>query len=104
MNPRTAPDDFELDPATADAVIALADPRLRAESITRLDGGGNSAVFRVRTTSGAALVVKVYSDLLHWKMRKEVFVYRLLRGRPLVAPVPAVLAADDSKTLLTQNV
>jgi hygromycin-B 7''-O-kinase len=96
-------DDVDLDPRTADAVIALADPRLRAETITRLEGGANSAVFDVSTTGRGALVVKVYSDLLHWKMEKEVFVYELLSGHALAAPVPAVLAAD-SKTLLPQNV
>ena len=97
-------DDFDLDPTTADAVIALADPRLRAEAVTRLDGGANSAVFEVRTSGGGALVVKVYSDTFHWKMEKEVFVYGLLNGRALAAPVPVILAADDSKTLLPQNV
>jgi len=96
--------DFDLDPTTADAVIALADPRLRAEAITRLDGGANSAVFDVRTSGGRALVVKVYSDLFHWKMEKEIFVYGLLSGRALAAPVPVILASDDSKTLLPQNV
>ena len=96
--------ELDLDPATADAVVALADPRLSAEAITRLDGGANSAVFEVRTSGGGTLVVKVYSDLFHWKMEKEVFVYGLLRGHALAAPVPVVLAADDSKTLLRQNV
>jgi hygromycin-B 7''-O-kinase len=97
-------DRFELDRTTADAVIALADPGLRAEAITTLDGGANSAVFEVHTTGGRALVVKVYSDLFHWKMEKEVFVYGLLRGRAFAAPVPVVLAADDPKALLPQNV
>jgi ribosomal protein S18 acetylase RimI-like enzyme/aminoglycoside phosphotransferase (APT) family kinase protein len=99
-----APDAFDLDPTTADAVIALADPSLRAKSIARLDGGANSAVFEVRTTGGDTMIVKVYSDLFHWKMEKEVFVYRLLEGHTLTAPVPVILAADDSKTLLRQNV
>ena len=85
-------------------MIALADPHVRAETVTRLDGGANSAVFDVRTSGGRAFAVKVYSDLLHWKIEKEVFVYGLLRGHALAAPVPVVLAADDSKTLLTQNV
>jgi hypothetical protein len=75
-------------------VIALAAPRLRAETIARLDGGALSAVFEVRTSGGGALVVKVYSDLLHWKMVKEVFVYGLLRDHALAAPVPLVLAAS----------
>lgn len=97
-------DDFELDPETAGRVVALADPGLRAEAVTRLHGGAQSAVFEVRAADGRAVVVKVYSDLLHWKMAKEVFVYGRLHGRALAAPVPAVLAADDSKRLLARNV
>jgi hygromycin-B 7''-O-kinase len=77
---------------------------MRAETITRLVGGDNSAVFDVRSHDGRAVVVKVYSDLLHWKMEKEAFVYGRLRGRTTGAPVPEILAADDSKTLMTQNV
>lgn len=48
--------------------------------------------------------MKVYSDVLHWKMEKEVFVYDRLAVTPLAVPVPMVLAADDSKALMAQNV
>jgi hygromycin-B 7''-O-kinase len=48
-------------------------------------------------------VVKVYSDLFHWKMKKEVYVYDLLRQYGIDSVVPSILAADDSKTLLLQN-
>jgi aminoglycoside phosphotransferase (APT) family kinase protein len=99
-----AVDGFALDQATADAVLRLVDRRLRAETVAKLDGGTNSAVFEVRARDGRAVVVKVYSDRLHWKLEKEVFVYGLLDGVDLAAPVPAVLAADESKALLPQNV
>lgn len=95
---------FDLDVATADRVVALAGPGFRTDAIVRLTGGGNSAVFEVRSREGRSLVVKVYSDLFHWKMEKEVFVYGHVRQHALAAPVPAILAADDSKTLLSQNV
>ena len=48
-------------------------------------------------------MVKVYSDLFHWKLEKEVFVYERMRRHGLAAPVPVVLAADESKTLLSQT-
>ena len=97
-------DAFELDLATADAIVALVDERVGAEAVDRLGGGANSAVFAVRRRDGSTVVVKLYSDFFHWKMQKEVFVYDRLREHGVVAPVPTVLAADDSKTLVPQNV
>jgi hypothetical protein len=47
---------------------------LRTEALVRLTGGNNSAVFEVREVGGRTVVVKIYSDLFHWKMEKEVFV------------------------------
>jgi Ser/Thr protein kinase RdoA (MazF antagonist) len=98
-----AVEDLDLDVATAERLIALADRNQRAVAVTRLTGGSNSAVFDVRTSDGSAVVVKVYSDLFHWKMKKEVYVYDLLRQYGIDSVVPAILAADDSKTLLLQN-
>jgi hypothetical protein len=66
------PDEFDL--ATATAIVR---PR-RARSVERLTGGGgNSAIFEIGCSDGSAVIVKVYSDLLHWKLEKEVFVYDL---------------------------
>jgi aminoglycoside phosphotransferase (APT) family kinase protein len=48
-------------------------------------------------------VIKVYSEDFHWKLEKEVFVYELLRRHRVDAPVPEILAADDSKSLLPYN-
>ncbi len=97
-------EEFDLDYAIADRVVALADLSLRVETVVRLTGGDNSAVFEVRSGDGRAVVVKVYTDFFYWKMEKEIFVYDLLRQHCSAAPVPAILAADDSKTLVTQNV
>jgi hygromycin-B 7''-O-kinase len=96
-------DTFDIDIATADRVVALADSGFRTETITRLAGGANSAVFDVSSNQGQSMVVKVYSDLLHWKMEKEVFVYERMRRHGFDALVPAILAADDSKSLLCQS-
>jgi len=51
----------------------------RARSVERLTGGGNSAVFEIACADGTAVIVKAYSDLLHWKLEKEMFVYDLLQ-------------------------
>jgi aminoglycoside phosphotransferase (APT) family kinase protein len=97
-------DQFNLDLATADRLVARTDPRLRAQAVVRMGGGENSIVSEVRRSDGSSVVVKVYSDFLHWKMEKEVFVYERLQQFVARAPVPAVLAADDSKTLLPHSV
>jgi hypothetical protein len=47
---------------------------------------------------GGSVVVKIYSDLLHWKLEKELYVYDLMRRHSVRVPVRTILAADDSKT------
>jgi aminoglycoside phosphotransferase (APT) family kinase protein len=96
-------DDVELDYDTADRLIALADPALRTASVERLTGGANSSVFHVATTSGRDLVLKAYSDAFRWKLEKEVYVYDLVRRHGVDAPVPEILATDDSKALFSYN-
>ena len=82
-----------------------ADASLRVESVSVLAGGEISAVYDVHcsTPAGAGhhVVLKIYSDLLHWKMEKEVFVYDLLRGCDV--PTPSILFADRSKTVIPQT-
>lgn len=50
-------DHIDLDLPTADRLLALCDPTLRAAAVAELAGGDNSAVFEVRTDDGRALVV-----------------------------------------------
>jgi aminoglycoside phosphotransferase (APT) family kinase protein len=96
--------DLDLDVATADRLIGLADPSLRATAVKRLTGGGNSGVFDVATTSGRAVVVKVYSEIFDWKLEKELYVYDRVRKQGLDLPMAEILAADDSKSLIPNNV
>jgi hypothetical protein len=96
--------DVDLDGATADRLVALAEPGFRTATIAWLTGGGNSTVFEVRSSEGRAVVLEVYADLFHWKMDEEVFVYERVRRHGLTVPVPAIFAADDSKPVLIQNV
>ena len=90
--------DFPLDAATADRVVALAEPGFRTVGVARMTGGSNSGVFEVRSSEGRVLVLKVYSDLFHWKMQKEVFVYERLRqhGRT-AAPHTATRASGGPR-------
>ena len=60
-------------------------------------------MFEVQASDAAAVVVKVYSEPLHWKMEKEGFVYGLLQNHAIDVPAPVVLAADDSKAVLPHN-
>jgi hygromycin-B 7''-O-kinase len=95
--------DLDLDVATADRLIALADPSLRATSVKRLTGGGNSGVFEVATSSGSAVVVKVYSEIFDWKLEKELYVYDRVQQHGLDLPVAEILAADQSRSLIPNN-
>lgn len=97
-------EDFELDLATADRIVALVDPDLRAEAVAKLTGGILSSVFEVRTTDGRSVVVKVYPESPRWKMDKERSVYERLRQHNVAVPISEILAADDSQALLAQNV
>src|SRR5262245_44698531 len=49
-----------------------------------------------------SLVLKVYPREFQWKMQKEVIVCGRLDGR-LTVPIPRILLADDSKSLLDLN-
>jgi hygromycin-B 7''-O-kinase len=71
-------------------------------TIVPLAGGDNSEVFEVNAGGSASpFVLKLYRDDLRWKMAKEVFVYGLLEPRPAL-PIPTIVAADDSGTVLPQ--
>jgi len=99
-----ATSDIHLDVATAQRLVAPADPSLRVSAVAALTGGQNSAVFQIDTEDGTSLVIKVYSDTFHWKMQKELFVYGQLQADDVSAPVPTILASDDTRKVLPQNV
>jgi hygromycin-B 7''-O-kinase len=90
-----------LDADLAGRLVAVAGLPERVDSVIPLAGGINSAVFAVRAR-GREVVVKLYPDGSR-KMKTEVAVYRLLAERGSALPLPRVLAADDSATLLPQS-
>ena len=61
------------------------------------------AVYELRLAEAhRSLVLKVYPQAFQWKMQKEVAVCGRLDGR-LSVPIPRILIADDSKSLLDLN-
>ena len=84
------------------AVLRPAFPSVVVDRILPRTGGENSAVYEVHTSEPAdRLIIKVYSEELHWKLRKEIYVYGLL-GDGL--PLPRVLHVDESRRVVDRNV
>jgi aminoglycoside phosphotransferase (APT) family kinase protein len=95
--------DMSLTDAQAQAIVDRVSPGRRLERIGGFATGEISAVFEIEFADGPpAFIVKVYPQALHWKMRKEVLVARLLDGKTTVR-VPRILLTDDSRTLLDLN-
>lgn len=87
--------------AQAQSIVDRAAPGRRVTRLSAFGRGEISAVFDVELADGApGLVIKIYPDALQWKMQKEITVARLMSTRPLPAPVPSILHADDSKSLI----
>jgi aminoglycoside phosphotransferase (APT) family kinase protein len=88
--------------AQAQSIVDCAAPGRRLTRIDELQAGEISAVFEIELADGPpALVLKVYPETMHWKMQKEVSIARRLEGLPI--PVPHILLADDSRSLLDLN-
>lgn len=88
----------------AQSIVDRASPGQRVSRLTAFGRGEISAVFDVELADGPpGLAIKIYPDTLHWKMRKEITVAGLLSARRLAAPVPRILHADDSKSLIAFN-
>jgi aminoglycoside phosphotransferase (APT) family kinase protein len=92
---------FTLTDAQAQAIVDRAAPGRSVARASPFGHGENSAVFDVELADGApGLVIKIYPDSLHWKMQKEILIARLMSEHRLAAPVPRILHADESKTLI----
>jgi aminoglycoside phosphotransferase (APT) family kinase protein len=92
-----------LDLETAAALIRPVDETYIPLEVVPLAAGDNSTVFEVRSRDERSLVIKTYSEDLHWKMRKELFAYGLLEPTRDAVPLASILAADDSKRSLDRN-
>ena len=90
-------------PDQAQAIVARVAPGRRVARVSAMQQGEISAVFEIALADGPpAFVLKVYPDDMHWKMQKEITVSRLMEGR-LSVPMPRVMLADDSRSLLALN-
>ena len=87
----------------AKRVLRSVDKNFAPVDVVSLAGGDNSEVFEVRSDDGRSMIIKTYSDELHWKMRKELLAYGLLASTRPAVPLAEVLGADDSKRLLDRN-
>jgi aminoglycoside phosphotransferase (APT) family kinase protein len=85
----------------AQAVLRPAFPSVVIDRVLPRTGGENSAVYEVHTREPATrMIIKLYSEELHWKLRKEVYVYGLL-GEGL--PLPRVLHVDESRGIVDRS-
>ena len=86
----------------AQAIVDRIVPGRRVARVGELLAGEISAVFEIELADEPpAFVLKVYPETLHWKMQKEVSIARRLAGLPI--PIPRILLADDSRSLLELN-
>jgi aminoglycoside phosphotransferase (APT) family kinase protein len=89
--------------STAQAIIDCVSAGRTVATISNIHGGQIAAVYQIEFAGDhPPVVLKVYPDQLHWKMRKEANVLPLVHDRLSVA-APRVLLADDSKQLLALN-
>lgn len=88
--------------AQAQAIVDRVASGRRLARIGALLAGEISAVFEIELADGPpAFVLKVYPETLHWKMQKEVSIARRLEG--LALPIPRILLADESRSMLDLN-
>ncbi|WP_344177271.1 aminoglycoside phosphotransferase family protein [Kribbella lupini] len=76
-------------------MIGTALPGWEIATVLPRSGGQLSSVFEVRSTGGAAVVVKVYEPEWAWKQAKEVYVYGLLAPR-VGELVPSVVHVEPA--------
>ena len=92
-----------MSPAQAQTIVDRLGAGQTVAQVSTLQGGAIGAIYEVSMRDGApSLVLKVYPESLHWKMQKEVNVCALLSGR-LGVPVPRVLLADETKSVIGLN-
>jgi len=96
--------DFRLTPAEARAIVARLGPGMNVVGLSELHGGDISRVYEVKLARQApSLIIKIYPQVFHWKLAKEVSIYRRLAECPSL-PVPRVILQDDSKVVVPLNV
>lgn len=85
----------------AQSIVRRMASRASVLGITELHGGEISTVLEVALADAPACILKVYPASLQWKMEKEVYVLGLLRD--VGTSVPAILLADDTRSVIDLN-
>ena len=87
----------------AQAIADRVEPGSKITQVIELAGGDISGVFELNRAGGVpSLILKVYPELMHWKLDKEVSLYNRLAQHPHL-PLPQILWHDSSKTILPLN-
>jgi hygromycin-B 7''-O-kinase len=95
--------ELDVSASTAQAIVDGVSAGRTVADISNIHGGEIAAVYEISFVGDhPPVVLKVYPDSLHWKMRKEANVLALVQNR-LSVTAPRVLLADDSKRLLDLN-
>jgi aminoglycoside phosphotransferase (APT) family kinase protein len=94
--------ELQISPSVAQAIVNRVADNQTVEKVSELAGGEISAVYAIELTGAPPLVLKVYSEMMHWKMQKEALIYGWLEGK-LDVPAPRILLVDDTKSLINLN-
>jgi len=94
---------LEVPLATAQSIVDRVLAGQQVTDVCNIHGGEIAAVYKI-TFEGPhpQVVLKIYPDTLHWKMRKEANVISLVQSQ-LSVPMPRILLADDSKQIIALN-
>ena len=89
--------------ALAQAIMERIESGLRVVGLVELHGGDISRVYEMKLANEVpSLVIKIYPEVFHWKLAKEVSIYRRLAELPSL-PVPRVVLHDDSQAVVPLN-
>ncbi|MET3838196.1 aminoglycoside phosphotransferase family protein [Bradyrhizobium sp. OAE829] len=85
----------------AQAITSRLAPHSSVVGVTELRGGQISAIFEITLADASSYILKVYPASMAWKMAKEVYVLGLLLD--LSTPVPRILVADETRSVIDLN-
>src|SRR5262245_63624045 len=90
---------LQVSPATAQKIVDCVVAGRTVATVSNIHGGDIAAIYKIEFEGPEpSLVLKVYPDLLHWKMRKEVTVSTLIRDRLSASPLRAFCLPTTRKS------